>query len=60
MLIELIDWSHTCDDGCCSSYGVDVIVNGKLVTQHGNDIEEAISSILKNLNVEHKIEYKYD
>lgn len=48
--LEVIDWEHTCDDGCCYSWGTDVKINGeKVVTIEGDDIADTLVSIIERL-----------
>lgn len=48
--LEVIDWEHTCDDGCCTSWGTDVKINGeKVVTIEGDDIADTLVSIIERL-----------
>ena len=38
MRIEFVDYEHTCADGCCTTYGYDVYVNGeKIGSTNGYD-----------------------
>jgi hypothetical protein len=30
LLIELEEWDHTCDDGCCYNYGTNIYIKGLL------------------------------
>lgn len=59
--IELRDWDHTCGDGCCSTYGTDVILNGETIgTIESYDLERGLSLILGKLGIEADIERAYD
>lgn len=41
MRIELKAYDHTCSDGCCTTYGYDVFVDGKRIGRFdGYDAEE--------------------
>jgi hypothetical protein len=31
--IKLSDWEHTCGDGCCTTFGTDVFIDGIKVSQ---------------------------
>lgn len=52
--LEVIDWEHTCDDGCCTSWGTDVKINGEKVVVKGDDnyIGDILSSVLEHLGYE--------
>lgn len=71
--ITLKDWSHTCGDGCCNSYGTELYINGEL-QEHpestkeeyipndyvGMEVPTSIAAVLKYLGVEFEIEQVYD
>lgn len=43
MRIELVDYEHTCADGCCTTYGYDVYVNGeKIGSTNGYDATDLV------------------
>ena len=57
--IELKDWDYECADGCCTSFGTKLILNGKEL-EHPNeeifdnsyvgcDVQTALHAILKEL-----------
>lgn len=49
--IEIEEWSHTCDDGCCYTYGTDVFINGKKVSSGDyNSTEIILKEVLESLN----------
>jgi len=66
IIITLKEWTHTCADGCCTSYGTKLYLNGKKVEHPnpeiwdngyvGEDVQTALHAILKELgyNVEFK------
>jgi hypothetical protein len=67
--ITLEDWSYTCGDGCCYSYGTRIYLNGKEL-QHPNpdildnryigmDTQTALHAVLKELGYEVEIEETY-
>lgn len=49
--IELCAWDHTCADGCCTSYGTELIVNGdKCDNEYSGDyVEQALKFTLTKL-----------
>ena len=67
--IELQDWEYTCGDGCCTSYGTRIILNGEELEHPdeeqfdnrylGTDVETALLSVLKKLGYEVEIEKTY-
>ncbi len=53
MRIELVDYEHTCDDGCCTTYGYDVYVNGeKIGSTNGYDALEVVELLNKTFGGE--------
>ena len=52
--LEVIDWEHTCHDGCCYSSGTDVKINGEKVVVKGDDnyIGDILASVLEHLGYE--------
>jgi hypothetical protein len=48
MRIELVDYEHTCADGCCTTYGYDVYINGeKIGSTNGYDALEVVELLNK-------------
>lgn len=60
--IEFLDWDYTCADGCCTTYGTKILVDGKEIEHYasnendfipndcvGDDPETAVLSVLKHL-----------
>lgn len=61
MEVKLKYWDHTCGDGCCSTEGVDVYIDGKRVSQGDNEnIEIILTDVLKHLGYDVKIETEYE
>ena len=57
--IDLIDWDHTCGDGCCYTYGQDITLNGeKLDEQNAEDSKNALTAILTKLGYNVEINYR--
>lgn len=53
--VEVKDWSYTCGDGCCYTYGTEIYINDKLVSRGDyNSIEIILKDVLENLG--HKVE----
>jgi hypothetical protein len=40
MKITLEYYNHTCADGCCDTYGYNVLVDGKIIGSIGEDAQE--------------------
>ena len=55
--IEIEQWSHTCGDGCCDYYGIDVIVNDKRISCRTDEIDEVVYVILKEFGIEAEVIY---
>lgn len=52
MKIEIVleDWSHDCGDGCCTTFGEDIYLNGKkLDEQQAEDSSKALTVVLEEL-----------
>lgn len=71
--ITLKDWSHTCGDGCCNSYGTELYINGELQEHPDNnednsvyngyvgmEVPTSIAAVLKYLGIEFEIEEEYE
>lgn len=50
--IELKEWDHRCGDGCCYTYGTELWVNGKLVTQNFEGNEHSIQALLGAFDIQ--------
>lgn len=57
--IEIQEWAHTCGDGCCYTYGIDVIVNGVTYRCESTEHEEVVAVTLKALGIEAEVSYNY-
>jgi len=49
LIIELEDWDHTCGDGCCYTWGVDIKVNGVKLKHNDDSIQSILQSVLEHL-----------
>lgn len=60
LLIELEDWNHTCGDGCCYTYGVNIYINGEVIEdQDGFNNHQLLTAVLNKLGYTNvKVEYK--
>ncbi len=57
--IDLIDWNHTCGDGCCYTYGQDITLNSeKLDEQNAEDSKNALTAVLTKLGYNVEINYR--
>jgi hypothetical protein len=55
MRIELVDYEHTCGDGCCTTYGYDVYVDGKKIgNTQGYDAQELAELLNEKFNTKEK------
>ena len=53
--ITLKPWYYECGDHCCSEYGLTVTVDGKKVTEHGDQNFMLLSAVLNHLGHDVKI-----
>jgi hypothetical protein len=62
LLIELEEWNHTCGDGCCYTYGVDIFVNGEQIKdEDGTNPHQLLTAVLNKLGYTNvQVEYKYN
>jgi hypothetical protein len=60
ILIELEEWNHTCGDGCCETYGVDIFVNGERIEyENGSNPHQLLKAVLNKLGyTDVRVEYK--
>jgi hypothetical protein len=58
--IEIKEWSRTCGDGCCNTYGTDVFMDGVQVNESDvSEKEELLIAVLKHLGIEAEIVIEY-
>lgn len=57
-VIELVDWDHTCSDGCCYSWGTELYINGEEVHHNISELgtDGLVKLICEKLNVEVLVE----
>lgn len=62
LLIELEEWDHTCNDGCCYDYGVNIFVNGEQIEdEDGSNPHQLLTAVLNKLGYKNvQVEYKYN
>ena len=60
LLIELEEWDHTCNDGCCYDYGVNIFVNGEQIEdEDGSNPHQLLTAVLNKLGyTDVRVEYK--
>ena len=60
LLIELESWDHTCGDGCCFTYGVNIFVNGEQIEdEDGSNPHQLLKAVLNKLGYTNiRVEYK--
>jgi hypothetical protein len=60
LLIELEEWDHTCNDGCCYTCGTNIYVNGEqLEDQDGTSQSQLLKAVLNKLGyTDVRVEYK--
>lgn len=51
MIIEVHEWTETCQSECCSRYGTDTFVDGSIVS-HEQDYEKIIKDVFDHLGYE--------
>jgi|688.fasta_scaffold01065_64 hypothetical protein len=50
LLIELEEWDHTCNDGCCHTYGVNIYINGEQIEdEDGTSSHQLLTAVLTKL-----------
>ena len=47
MKITIEDYYHTCADGCCDTYGYNVLVDGKII---GSIVDDDVNGLVELLN----------
>lgn len=47
MEITVEDYYHTCHDGCCDTYGYNVLVDGKII---GSIVDDDVNGLVELLN----------
>jgi len=61
MKIEITDWDHTCGDGCCYTWGVDVkLEDGRSVSVHyasSNEAMAVLTEVLPLFNIKAELTY---
>jgi len=50
--IEIEQWSHSCGDGCCLTYGTTTTVNGVEMPLDNEDTGTIVEMILQHLGYE--------
>ena len=56
IVIELREWDSMCSDGCCYTYGTDIIINGvKLEDEDGTHVHQALTAVLRHLGYDVEI-----
>ena len=60
VLIELEEWDHTCGDGCCYTYGVNIYINGdQIEDEDGTNSHQLLKAVLTKLGYTNvRVEYK--
>lgn len=54
--IELVRWEHTCAEGCCYDYGVDLIVNQEKLTQYAEqNLQATLQLLLDKLGIKAEV-----
>jgi hypothetical protein len=62
LLIELEEWDHRCNDGCCYTYGVNIYINGEQIEdEDGTNPHQLLTAVLNKLGYKNvQVEYKYN
>lgn len=58
--IELIDRTHTCGDGCCTTYGTTTKVNGVEMPLINQDAATILRQVLEHLGYEVEVTHDYE
>ena len=58
--IELIDWTYTCGDGCCTNYGTTTKVNGEEMSLINQDAPTILEMVLEHLGYDVEIEQSFE
>jgi len=58
LVIKTEEWSHTCHDGCCYTYGTKISINDKQITSgYANEIDTILKDVLKHLGYDVKHDF---
>ena len=53
ILLNVKEWSHTCGDGCCYTWGTDVFINNENITNGDcNNIDYILKDVLEHFGYE--------
>ena len=58
--IDLIEWTSTCGDGCCTTYGTTTKVNGVEMPLINQDTSTILTMVLEHLGYEVEIEEHWE
>lgn len=59
--VEIREWSHTCGDGCCHTYGTDLYVDGvKVGDRDVSNSYTLVEELLKHLGIEAEVTTGYE
>jgi hypothetical protein len=58
--IKITDWTHTCSDGCCTTYGTNVNIDGVDLECQNQDVSTILRNVLEHLGYKVDIETIYE
>lgn len=58
--IDFKAWSYRCADGCCEEGGETLFLNGEELTDYGDDVTNALRSVLEKLGYEVEFNWDYE
>ena len=58
--IKIEHWDYTCGDGCCTTYGTSVTINGAELQNQNQDIPTILEKVLEHLGYEVEIEETFE
>jgi hypothetical protein len=58
--IKITDWNHTCSDGCCTTYGTNINIDGVDLECQNQDVSTILRNVLEHLGYNVDIETTYE
>ena len=58
--IVITDWTHTCSDGCCTTYGTNVNIDGTDLECQNEDVSTILKNTLEHLGYAVEMEHLYE
>lgn len=58
--VIITEWTHNCSDGCCTTYGTNININGVDLECQNQDVETILRNTLDYLGYKVEIETNYE